>query len=79
MFNLTDKHIRICLNERCGVIYIDANPNLDYIKPCKKCGKGSGFFETLNQLYGYIDWYGIDSDLIIDKGLLAEICKKYKI
>lgn len=71
------KVIRVCSSKDCGVIYLDSNANLSYIKTCKKCEHGSGFFEDMEHFYKFIDTYGIDTDTILDKDLKHEVCQHY--
>jgi hypothetical protein len=75
MFNINGKVIRICLT--CGVIYTEKAGNLTYIKPCKSCESATGFFESTDHFYKYVDLYGIDLDLVRDKELQLEIEVKY--
>lgn len=77
VFDLKGKVIRICMSEECGVIYLDGGENHTYIKPCKKCEHSTGFFESMEHFYKYIDNYGIDLDNIIDKGLQQEAEQHY--
>lgn len=76
---LEGKIIRACLSDNCKVIYRDSDINLMVIKPCKKCERATGFFESLDHFYRYIDLYGIDTDNIIDPVLRKEVCNHYNI
>ena len=75
MFEIHGNVIRLCLT--CGVIYVEKIGNLTYIKPCKKCESGTGFFETREHFYRYVDLYGIETDLILNKDLKIEVEEKY--
>ena len=76
---LTGKVIRMCSSKDCNAIYLDGNQNLTYIKPCKRCDNGTGFFENLDHFYRHIDLYGIDTDNILDASLRKEVCNHYGI
>jgi hypothetical protein len=75
MFNLGGEVVRVCLS--CGAIYRDSGKNLTFVKPCKKCERTTGFFESMGHLYLYIENYGIDTDNIMDVKLKEEIEAHY--
>lgn len=72
-----DKVIRICLS--CGRIYLDRTTNFTYIKPCKFCSGSTGFFETLNHFYNFVDKYSVDTNQIKDPQLLQTVCLHFNI
>lgn len=70
--------IRVCLNKKCEAVYVDTGKNHDNLKLCKVCNMPTGFYDSLDKFYNYVDMYGLNTDTILDKKLKAEVENHYE-